>query len=77
MTDAAMPLYTFYPETPAGSYSSFEAIELRSDEAACERASGVLREHPSARAVVIWCGERFIGMVKLCSSSPAEVRRCA
>ena len=74
MTDAAMPLYTFYPETPAGSYSSFEAIELRSDEAARERASSVLKQHASAEAVVIWCGERFIGLVKLCRPSVAEIR---
>ena len=58
-----MPMFTFYPCRPDGSSTAFESIEVLNDAGALVRARRVLAEHSSAVQVVIWQGERRVGVV--------------
>jgi hypothetical protein len=58
-----MPLFTFYPCRPDGSSTAFESLELHDDDDAVVRARRVLEEHTSASEVIIWQGERRVGVV--------------
>lgn len=57
-----MPLYTFYPCRADGTSGTFLTSVLHDDTASKSRAMSVLREHPSASHVAIWCGERKVGI---------------
>jgi hypothetical protein len=56
-------LFTFYPCRADGASTAFETYELADDAAALARARRVLADHPSAATVVIWQGERQVGLV--------------
>ena len=56
-------LFTFYPCRADGASTAFETFELADDEAALGRARRVLADHASAATVVIWQGERQVGLV--------------
>lgn len=58
-----MPLYTFYPARADGASTAFETYDLDDDEAALSRARRVLRDHASAAEVVVWQGDRKVGVV--------------
>jgi len=58
-----MPLFTFYPCRSDGSSTAFETFEEDGDAPALARAERVLSEHPSAVEVVVWQGERRVGIV--------------
>lgn len=49
-----MSMYLFYPCLEDGSPTSFEAYELRDDDAAREQAERVLASHASAARVTVW-----------------------
>jgi len=55
-----MSLYTFFPCQSDGVAQSFETFELVNDTEAYERAAALLRQHPSAAYVAVWCGERKV-----------------
>ena len=57
------PLFTFYPCLPDGSSSTFEMFEETDDTHALVRAQQVLREHSSATEVIVWQGERRVGII--------------
>lgn len=59
-----MPLFMFYPCRPDGSSTAFETFEESGDAAARARAQHVLSQHASAVEVVIWQGERRVGVVR-------------
>lgn len=56
-----MPTYTFFPHLKGGACLTFTAQGLEDDAAAMGHAALVLVEHPSAREVVVWEGERRVG----------------
>lgn len=58
-----MLLFAFYPHQADGSATAFETYELADDAAAMRRAREVLDEHRSSAEVVIWQGERRVGVV--------------
>jgi len=58
-----MPLFIFYPRRPDGSSTAFETHECPDDAAALVRARRVLTEHRSSVKVVVWQGERRVGIV--------------
>ncbi len=58
-----MPLFTFYPYGADGSATVIETFELASDTHALRRAQEVLDEHRSSVEVVVWQGERRVGVV--------------
>ncbi len=49
-----MPMYIFYPCLEDGSPTSFEAFELKDDEAAIAQGERVLDGHASATHVLVW-----------------------
>lgn len=55
-----MPLYTFYPCRIDDTSLAFQAYELTDDEEAALRTFKVLDDHPSAKFVVAWCGDRKV-----------------
>ena len=59
-----MPLFTFYPCRPDGSSTAFETFELPDDQQALTTARRVLDEHASSVEVVIWSGERQVGVIE-------------
>lgn len=63
-----MPLFTFYPRRSDGSATVFETFECADDTAALSRAQSVLSEHQSSVEVVIWQGERRVGVVQRAAS---------
>jgi hypothetical protein len=56
-------LFTFYPCRADGSAVAFEALELADDATALARARAVLADHASAVEVVVWQGERRVGVI--------------
>lgn len=65
-----MPLFTFYPRRSDGSATVFETFECMDDTAALRRAQGVLSDHQSSVEVVVWQGERRVGLIQR-AASPA------
>jgi len=55
-----MALYTLYPCKPDGTSESFVTFELADDAEAEATVMTVLKQHPSATQVAIWCGDRFV-----------------
>ncbi|MDB5498352.1 MAG: hypothetical protein JWP28_2383 [Phenylobacterium sp.] len=49
-----MPMYIFYPCLEDGTATSFEAFELKGDEAAFAQGELVLGGHASATHVMAW-----------------------
>ena len=64
-----MPVYTFYPHRADGSSVTFEAHELACDRTAIDRAGELLNEYITSRTVVVWEGERQVGVK---AREPAE-----
>ncbi|WP_068875509.1 MULTISPECIES: hypothetical protein [unclassified Phenylobacterium] len=64
-----MSLFTFYPCRPDGSAPAFETIDCHDDEDALSRAPKVLEDHQSAVEVVIWQGERRVGVLVRATSA--------
>jgi hypothetical protein len=58
-----MLLFAFYPYRADGSATGLETYELADDAEAMCRAHDVLKEHRSSREVVVWQGERRVGVV--------------
>ena len=58
-----MPLFTFYPCRADGSSTAFETFECDDDTGALTRAQRVLAEHLSSVEVVVWQGERQVGVI--------------
>jgi hypothetical protein len=56
-------LFAFYPYRADGSATALEIHELADDAEAMRRARAVLADHRSAAEVVVWQGERRIGVV--------------
>ena len=64
-----MPLFTFYPYRPDGSAPAFETYECPDDATALDRARRVLTDHASSVEVVVWLGERRVGVVQQAESA--------
>jgi PAS domain S-box-containing protein len=55
-----MPIYTFYCCKPDGSATTFEAHVLKGDDAAHERATLLVRQHPSCAYVAVFDADREV-----------------
>jgi hypothetical protein len=58
-----MSLFTFYPCRADGSSTAFQTLECPDDAQALSFARRVLEDHASSVEVVIWQGERRVGVV--------------
>lgn len=58
-----MSLFTFYPCRADGSSVAFQTQECAEDAQALIFARRVLDEHQSSVEVVVWQGERRVGLV--------------
>lgn len=58
-----MQMFAFYPYRADGTATGLETYELANDAEAMRRARGVLEEHRSSTEVVVWQGERRVGVV--------------
>jgi hypothetical protein len=57
-----MPLYTFFPASIEGEATTFHAVELSGDRDVPAQARRVLEDHSSAQFVMVWCGDRKVGL---------------
>jgi hypothetical protein len=55
-----MPMYMFHLFRADGGSTAFEAHELGLEDEVTARAAELLRDHPSARRVTVWQGERQV-----------------
>jgi len=58
-----VPLFTFYPARPDGASTAIEAYDLDDDAEALVQGRRVLRDHASAAEVIVWQGDRQVGVV--------------
>lgn len=70
-----MTTYAFYPHLKGGACLTFSVAGLPDDAAAMGYAALVLVEHPSAREVVVWDGDRRVGSYRRPGPEPAHAER--